>query len=390
MMRVLVVDDEPTSRRMLARALEHFGYSVIECRDGVEAFQVLEETGPAVLVLDYNLPEFTGAQICEIIRTDPNPDIAQVPIIFVTAYSGTEREVECLKAGGDDFVSRPVNFAVLKARIETHLRVYSLREELQRQKSELEKWRHNHEQDLDAARLTQQAILPQRIPQVPGWELAAHFHPLIQVGGDIYNWLRMPGGELMIWIADATGHGASAALITTLAQSLFRNGVGEFSSPGLVLRSVNENFRGVFKGRSFMTAACLVLRPDSPEITFSGAGHPPLLIVRQSGKIEQVAASCPPIGLDAVTEPVDEALQLEAGDTLLLCTDGLYAATNPAGERLTQAQWIQRIRPRSSVRQFIDGVMKNVADYAEGCPFPDDIAAVAAMRLAGAASGSNR
>src|SRR5439155_10332750 len=81
-MKVLVVDDDHLSRRLLAQALEKSGYHVLDCRDGVEALQLLEDSGPAIIVLDYQMPEFNGAQICEIIRGSPDPDIAQVPIIF--------------------------------------------------------------------------------------------------------------------------------------------------------------------------------------------------------------------------------------------------------------------------------------------------------------------
>ena len=150
---------------------------------------------------------------------------------MLTGHVGEESEIRCLKAGADDFVTKPINLAVLRARIETQLRLRSMREQLQQQNDELEAWRRNLERDLAAARLTQQSLIPQKPPRLPGWQLAACYRPVIQVGGDIYGWLRMTDGRILFWIADATGHGASAALLTTLAKLLFHHGTVEHDAP---------------------------------------------------------------------------------------------------------------------------------------------------------------
>ena len=294
--RILIADDDPLSRRLLLRSLGET-YEVIECHSGAEAMQVLEGEGPALLVLDYEMPEFNGAEVCEIVRASPDPRIAQIPIIMLTAHSNAAHEIECLRAGADDFASKPVNLAVLKARIDTHLRLHNLRGQLLEQKTELEKWRNRHEEDLEAARLTQQAILPGRLPAVPGWSFAAHYHPLMQIGGDIYDWVRTPAGDLLVWISDATGHGASAALLTTLSKLLFRHAAAEAHTPAAIMDYVEAEFQTIFKGHSFMTAACLLLKSGDGAATFCGAGQPPLLIARQNGLVESIPSSRPPLGL---------------------------------------------------------------------------------------------
>ena len=380
-MKVLVVDDDHLTRRLLAQALEKSGYRVLDCRDGVEALQLLENAGPAILVLDYQMPEFNGAQICEIIRGSPDPEIAQVPIILLTAHSNSDHEVECLRAGANDFVTKPVNMAVLKARIDTHTRLYALREQLMEQNEELEKWRQNHERDLEAARLTQQALLPHRLPKLAGWDFATHFHPVIQVGGDIFDWIKTRDGSLLVWISDATGHGASAALLTALSKSLFRRAAGEVTSPAAIVEHVNQDYQSIFKGRSFMTGACLALSADVEKIGFCGAGHPPLLIARGDGSVEELQSSGPPLGLNAVTQCGDSFHEVKNGDALLLHTDGLYDAANAKGERLTQAALKNLLAPaRDSAQQWLDGLLEKVRAHADGESFSDDIAAFAAVR----------
>src|SRR3954453_11727618 len=211
--RILVADDDATSRKLLTRILTRAGFVCTEAPDGVEALKSLQAEPPSLVLLDYDIPEMDGAEGLKRWRHDGNAIIAQIPAIMLTGHGGEESEVLCLEAGADDFVTKPINQAVLRARIETQLRLRSMRSQLQKQNDELEAWRHNLERDLAAARLTQQSLIPQKPVALPGWDVAAVYRPVIQVGGDIYGWLRMADNRTLFWIADATGHGASAALL---------------------------------------------------------------------------------------------------------------------------------------------------------------------------------
>src|SRR5213075_1321308 len=107
----------------------------------------------------------------------------QIPVIMLTGHGIEASEVRCLQAGANDFVTKPINAAVLQARIETQLRLRSMPRQLAQQNDELDEWRRNLERDLAAARLTQQSLIPQRPPRLPGWQVAAYYRPVIQVGG---------------------------------------------------------------------------------------------------------------------------------------------------------------------------------------------------------------
>src|SRR4030088_2047310 len=188
--RILVADDDATSRKLLTRILTPAGFDWAEAPDGIEALKLLRADPPSLLLLDYDMPGMDGAEVLKQLRRDGNAAVAQIPAIMLTGHGGEESEVLCLEAGADDFVTKPINDAVLRARIDTQLRLRSMRSQLQEQNDELEAWRRNLERDLEAARLTQQSLIPQKAPVLPGWEIAACYRPVIQVGGDIYGWLR--------------------------------------------------------------------------------------------------------------------------------------------------------------------------------------------------------
>src|SRR5579885_2034967 len=135
---ILVVDDDPMSRRVLTQMLTAAGYDCRACNDGTEALKQIQEKPPSLLLLDFDMPGPNGAEVLKRLRADREPTVAQIPAIMLTAHGSDESEVSCLQAGADDFVAKPINAAVLRARIETQLRLRSMRGQLQRQNDELE------------------------------------------------------------------------------------------------------------------------------------------------------------------------------------------------------------------------------------------------------------
>src|SRR5437762_8423211 len=335
---ILVVDDDTMSRKILAQLLTSAGYGCRDCEGGAQALQIIHAEPPSLLLLDFDMPGLNGAEVLKRLRSDNNPAVAQIPAIMLTGHGSEESEVRCLQAGADDFVTKPINAAVLRARIETQLRLLSMRRQLERQNDELEEWRYSLERDLAAARLTQQSLIPQKAPNLPGWEVAACYRPVIQVGGDIYGWLRMKDGRMLFWIADGTGHGAAAALLTTLAKLLFHHGSVENDTPARVMEAVNNDFRSIFGGRSFMTAMCVALNHTNGSAHAVGAGHPPLLIVRHNGATESIPSVAPPLGLIERPKFVETPLDFEPEDAFLLYTDGLFGSSKNEERQVTPQQ----------------------------------------------------
>ena len=379
--RILVADDDATSRRLLARILTRAGFICTQVQDGIEALKSLQAEPPSLLLLDYDMPGMDGAEVLKRLRHDGNAIVAQIPAIMLTGHGGEESEVLCLEAGADDFVTKPINEAVLRARIDTQLRLRSMRYQLQEQNDELEAWRRNLERDLEAARLTQQSLIPQKPPVLPGWEVAACYRPVIQVGGDIYGWLRMTDGRTLFWMVDATGHGASAALLTTLAKLLFQHGAAENAAPVRVMEAVNNDFRSIFGARSFMTAMCVALDATTGRAGIVGAGHPPLLVARAGGRTESISSSAPPLGLLERSEFVETSVDLEPGDAFLLYTDGIYGSGHEENPRLSATRLAERLQPLAGNAQaLLDRVLEQAALGTDGDEPPDDIAAIAVRR----------
>jgi len=378
---ILVVDDDAMSRRVLDQLLSAAGYNCRVCKDGSEALGTIRDRPPSVLLLDFDMPGPNGAEVLRRLRSDEDPAIAQIPAIMLTAHGSEQSEVSCLQAGADDFVTKPVNSSVLRARIETQLRVRSMRRQLERQNDELEKWRRDLERDLAAARLTQQSLIPQKPLLLPGWQIATCYRPVIQVGGDIYGWLRMKDGRVLFWIADGTGHGAAAALLTTLAKLLFHHGSMDHDSPASLMEAVDNDFRSIFGARSFMTGMCVALDPATGQAQVVGAGHPPLLVVRHDGTTESIPSVAPPLGLIKRAAFNETPIGLEPGDAFLLYTDGLFRWTKDERHRVTPEQ-LEKVLDHSapSAEALLKRIVAQTAPENSARTAADDVAAIAVRR----------
>jgi len=378
---ILVVDDDAMSRRVLAQLLSSAGYNCRVSNDGSEALETIHARPPALLLLDFDMPGLNGAEVLKHLRSDEDPMVAQIPAIMLTAHGSDQSEVSCLQAGANDFVTKPVNASVLRARIETQLRLRSMRRQLERQNDELEKWRRDLERDLAAARLTQQSLIPQKPLLLPGWQIATCYHPVIQVGGDIYGWLRMKDGRVLFWIADGTGHGAAAALLTTLAKLLFHHGSMDHDSPASLMEAVDNDFRSTFGARSFMTAMCVALDPATGQAQVVGAGHPSLLVVHHNGTTQSIASVAPPLGMIKRSVFTETPIDLEPGDAFLLYTDGLLRWAKDERHRVTPEQLEKALdHSAPSAEALLERIVAQTAPENSAKIAPDDVAAIAVRR----------
>jgi sigma-B regulation protein RsbU (phosphoserine phosphatase) len=191
----------------------------------------------------------------------------------------------------------------------------------------------------------------------------------------------MADGRTLFWIADATGHGASAALLTTLAKLLFHHGTVEHNQPAEIMEAVNNDFRSIFGARSFMTAMCVALDATTGRASVVGAGHPPLLVARSGGRTESIPSSAPPLGLLERSEFIEASVDLEPGDAFFLYTDGIYGSAHEENPRLSSSRLADMLQPLAENAQvLLDRVIDQAAIYDNGKVPPDDVAAIAVRR----------
>lgn len=200
--------------------------------------------------------------------------------------------------------------------------------------------RQRLERDLRLARQVQQSFLPSDLPQIAGYSFNHEYAPLYEVGGDFYDFLRLPSGQLAVLIGDISGKGISAALLMARLTSELRYYAISESTPHRVLARANEFLLKNAHDNMFATALYLVLDPTTHSITIANAGHIPAQLWRAAtGKVEPLEDSTNmALGVLAETEYDQSVVKLNLGDRILLSTDGVIEATNQEHEEFGQAR----------------------------------------------------
>src|SRR5205085_571923 len=147
--RILIVDDHEDNVELLRARLESWGYTTDAASDGAEALRAIEESPPDLILLDVMMPKIDGMEVAR--RVKANDALPFIPIIMQTALDATENKVEGLEAGADDYITKPIDFAELKARMASMLRIKRLQEQLEEREKDLmevnERLRHMSQTD---------------------------------------------------------------------------------------------------------------------------------------------------------------------------------------------------------------------------------------------------
>ena len=199
------------------------------------------------------------------------------------------------------------------------------------------------EQELDRAREIQQDLMPKTLPQLPRVELAGAWQPARTVGGDYFDVIQLDANRLGICIGDVAGKGITAALLMANLQASFRAFATPEESPAAVCAKLNAFLCGNLAPGKFVTFFYAILNADDRTLRYENAGHCPAILLRASGETELLSGDGAVLGVLPDWQYNDFALQLAAGDRLLLFTDGVTEAANTEFEEFGNARIIQSL-----------------------------------------------
>jgi len=319
---VLLVDDTPANIQLVNSILKDI-YKIRIATSGAKALELAKITPlPDLILLDVMMPDKNGYEVCtQLKRAQETRDI---PVIFLTGQTHVDEETRGFDVGAVDYIHKPFSPAVVKARVQTHLALRGIREQLARQLFAIQK-------ELETARQIQLSILPSGIPKIEGLDIAARYVPMASVAGDFYDFIAVDDQHIGILVADVSGHGMPAALIASMLKIALSAQVEHAAHPAQVLSGLNQALCGKFQ-HHYVTAAYLFVDMQKRTMTYAGAGHPPLLLRDGSSKsVRDVAENGLFLGRFPFATYSSVELPFTAGDRALLYTDGIPETTNPAG-----------------------------------------------------------
>jgi len=368
--RILIVDDVKANVDVLVEALRE-DYKLSVALDGGNALKQVEKNPPDLILLDIMMPGIDGYEVCRRLREAPST--REIPVMFLSALEDVQDKARGFEVGGNDYLTKPFEILEVKARVRSLLKAKSYADAI---KAAMER-------DLSIAREIQMGILPADLTPCTkgtGLDIFAMMEPAKQVGGDLYEVLRVDDDHVAVIVGDVSGKGIPAALFMAVTMTLVRTMARQFKQPDEILRRLNDELATQNPRGMFVTVACLVFDLRSGQVTGASAGHGPLVLLRADQTSRPVFPSTGMVaGLFPDRPFTCEYLQLKPGDTLVLFTDGVTDAADTQAETFGDERVLQCLHsaPGRSARETVEALLGAVREFSAGAPQFDDITLLA-------------
>lgn len=374
---LLVVDDNEMNRDMLSRRLKRQGHTVDVAVNGREAIDMLLRDQFDLVLLDIMMPEMNGYQVLEHMQTDAH--LSNIPVIMITAVDDIDSVVRCIELGAEDYLPKPFNPVLLKARIGASLEKKRLRDRQAAYLHQLDLENQRKSDELEQARRTQLSMLPKEPPKVPFLDIAAVQQTASEVGGDYYDFFPQPHNDLIIAVGDATGHGAASGLMVSITKtSLMAIQEADLMS---FIRKINIILNRINLGKQ-LNMALLLLHTHanadgSVTIRATGGGMPPIYKFHTNGEVEELLVSGLPLGITDLAMYQLTEFTLQAGEAMVMASDGLSERFNVHRELLGYERLKAGLEAIQHQHMTATQILAQVAligdDWAAGAPLDDDI-----------------
>jgi serine phosphatase RsbU (regulator of sigma subunit) len=388
--RILVVDDKETNVRLIEGMLRVAGYTSIQSTTNPnEVCELHRKNRYGLILLDLQMPGMDGFQVMEGLKEIEED--GYLPVLVVTALPA--HRLRALQAGAKDFVSKPFDLAELRARVHNILEVRLLHLETRNYSKALEETvreleasrevirlktleeRRKSEQELALAQETQESLLPRSLPQFEDFHIHAFNNPTRYVGGDFYDFLQLSSGEWVGVLADVSGKGMPAALLSSMVLGAISMEFRSGAQPWEVLNRVNQLLCEKSLPFQFVTLFLFLLSPNGVG-QFISAGHNPAYLFRSAtGKIEQLHSDAYFLGMFDFASYQSRVLHLCKGDILVVYSDGLTDAQNQQEEMFGEERLLQIIQQEapSGSHALEQRFLKAIEEFTQGMPQTDDI-----------------
>jgi sigma-B regulation protein RsbU (phosphoserine phosphatase) len=334
--KVLVIDDAPDVRAYVRALLRKWGYDPVVASNGADGLALLREDDIRLVVCDWMMDGMSGPEVCTAIRAGDFG--GYVYVMLLTGRSEDTDLVFGLDAGADDFIGKPFDAQVLRARLQVGARILGLEERLAEQHRRL---RHQHEaleeayrqiqNDLAAAARIQRESLPTSDAPIAPLRAGWLFLPAAKVSGDSFHVLSLTPDLVGFYHLDVAGHGIPAALLSTsLTRSLVPiaaggDGItGDYLEPARLLARLNRELcRPDGEVNTYATMVYGTLERRTGKGRLALAGHPKPMIVRADGSVDSLAAGGLPVGMFEGAEYDTQSFELHPGERLVMYSDGI-------------------------------------------------------------------
>ncbi|WCL50245.1 SpoIIE family protein phosphatase [Leptospira sp. GIMC2001] len=362
--KILVVEDNQDMLNLLKKLL-HDHYHIVSAKNGLDGYKKAQIERPDLILSDVMMPGYNGFELTRMIKEDPN--LRSIPIVLLTALNDLDGKIEGFNKGADDYISKPFQPLELLARIRNLLVKSDLQLEKNKRLLQLQK-------ELVLARDIQSKLLPTQLPDIKGYNFAALYIPLDEVGGDFYD-IYEKNDKTYIFICDVSGHGVPACLIASMVKMVFQSEMKKNVGISRIMKGINSSLYSII-GNNFVTACIVELDPQKNSLKYTTAGHPPFYHVSK-GRIQEHKTIGKPLGVLPNANFEESTIYPSQGDIVFLYTDGIVECMNQSGEFYGEER-LEDFLTRSSEyepKEIIEALREELKGFLGQENYEDDITA---------------
>lgn len=383
--KILCVDDEAAvellMKQYFRRKIRSGEYEFFFARNGIEALAVMyNNPGIEIILSDINMPDMDGLTLLAKVNEMRNPALH---VIMVSAYGNMTNIRQAMNNGAFDFAVKPIDMEDLSLTIEKAIERINFVHESQQEHTQLESLK----KDLTTARDIQQYILPQTFPPFPEEtgriDIYASMEAAKDVGGDFYDFFRIDDDRVALVIADVCGKGIPASLFMAISRTIIRSKGMQYADTGKCMSESNLPLVAYSADCMFVTVFYAVYNMRTGLLTYCNAGHNRPILLHSDGTTELLPKPRSPL-VGAYDNAIykEDTLQMESGDILVMYTDGVTEAKNPAKELFGVDRFCSTLSSLADkdCHQIIDAVRAGISDFIAGAEQSDDITMLALKR----------
>jgi sigma-B regulation protein RsbU (phosphoserine phosphatase) len=355
--RVLIADDQRHILDALQLLLKGCGFYTEAVTRPADVLTALEagEFDAVLMDLNYARDTTSGIEGLDLVSQIRSID-KLLPIVVMTAWGSMDLAIDAMRRGASDFVQKPWDNRQLLQKLQSQ--VSRAREQQRAQR--------RREDERREAREIQQKLLPKKLPEIAGYEVAAMTQPMLFVGGDYYNVVRISRQETVICIADVAGKGMPAALLMSSLQAALKPLIWQRLAPRELCCRLNRILCDLTPLGKFISFFYAVLNSDDNRITYCNAGHNPPLLIQADGGTTELNAAGAVLGQFPNWQYEQSDVAMRSGDKLIVFTDGLVEACNsdqePFGEQ--NVMRIARENDSSTAQELMGLLIHAVSQHA--------------------------
>jgi sigma-B regulation protein RsbU (phosphoserine phosphatase) len=368
--RTLIADDQPDVLEALRLLLKREGYQIEAVNSPKAVLERLRDREYDVLLMDLNyaLDTTSGQEGLDLLASVQKLD-RTLPVVVMTAWGSIKLAVEAMQRGAADFVEKPWDNLKLLSTLRTQVDA----------RNERRTGAARESGEIEAASATQRGLLPQSIPQFPGYGISAAWRPAGAVSGDYLDLLRLDSNHLALCVADVIGKGVPAALLMSNVQAAVHALAGEMLPTGELCGRINRIVAANVGSGKFITFFYGVLDGARRRFSYTNAGHCEPILVRQNGECSRVNHGGVVLGVFPDWEYREAHVDLEPGDRLVLFTDGITEIANADYEEFGEQRLMDVLRADRALdaEAMQKRVMSAIAEFSGG-NFQDDATLIVA------------